>query len=109
MPYASPENSDKNTLPYLGKELVISSLLGVLALLLVGHLHVVEAIKRPDAQKLTPKEHNITTRIEKDRISEPISLRFYLIRVLLVAELRAPGRRRRVRCHHDRAAAPPHG
>jgi len=69
MPYASPESSDKNTLPYLGKELVVSSLLGVLALLLVGHLHVVEAIKRPDAQKLTPKEHIITTRIEKERIS----------------------------------------
>jgi len=71
MPYGSLENSDKNTLPYLGKELVVSSLLSVLALLLVGHLHVVEAIKRPDAQKLTPKEHKITTRIEKDRISAP--------------------------------------
>lgn len=44
MPYASPENSDKSGLPNLGKEVVVSSLLGVLALLLVGHFHVVKAI-----------------------------------------------------------------
>ena len=67
MPYASLENSDKNTLPYLGKELVVSSLLGVLALLLVGHLHVVEAIKRPDAQKLTPKDKKHKSQHESKR------------------------------------------
>lgn len=47
------KNSDIRTFfPYLGQEFVVCSLLGVLALLLVGHLHVVEAVERPDAQKL---------------------------------------------------------
>jgi hypothetical protein len=50
---------------YLCQELLVSSLISVLPLLLVGYLHVVEAIKRPDAQKLTQKQrknHNMKRR-----------------------------------------------
>ena len=63
----------KNILPNLGQKFLLSSLLGFLALLLVGHLHVVETIERPDAQKLTPeKQHKTHHTNRKDRIFAPI-------------------------------------
>jgi hypothetical protein len=50
---------------YLRQDLLISSLLRVLPLVLVGYLHVVKGIERPDARKLTHKQcknHNMKRR-----------------------------------------------